>query len=269
MKKLVFLLIAFLLCGCSQNKVAVTELTAVTTSTSVSEAVTTVSSETTASLTTTVAEPSREETTVLTAISEASELSETATEPPEDTTVSETKKTSETTVSIKPIPLNTTEAETYVDDGPNPGAGWHPKNDIILFGEHYAPYFSGLFKKENGKFYFYNFDESRKIFFEGENGDIELKNYLFGRESEYMYDIINNYEPVGTAVYREEAINDFETNMEELDRTQIYFFEEYYPEDEPDKLKRLKFLMVGTEPFITLDGVDLYVYTTDFGDYIM
>ncbi|MBO5266704.1 MAG: hypothetical protein J6B08_05335 [Ruminiclostridium sp.] len=269
MKKLIFLLTAFLLCGCSQNKVAVTELTAVATSTSVSEAVTTVSSETTASLTTTVAEASREETTVLTAISEASELSETATEPPEDTTVSETEKNSETTVSIKPIPLNTTEAETYIDDGPNPGAGWHPKNDIILFGEHYAPYFSGLFKKENGKFYFYNFDESRKIFFEGENGDIELKNYLFGRESEYMYDIINNYEPVGTAVYREEAINDFETNMEELDGTQIYFFEEYYPEDEPDKLKRLKFLMVGTEPFITLDGVDLYVYTTDFGDYIM
>ncbi len=269
MKKLIFLLTAFLLCGCSQNKVAVTELTAVKTSTSVSEEATTVFSETTASLTTTVAEASREETTVLTIISETTELSETATEPPEDITVSETEKTSETTVSIKPIPLNTTEAETYIDDGPNPGAGWHPKNDIILFGEHYAPYFSGLFKKENGKFYFYNFDESRKIFFEGENGDIELKNYLFGRESEYMYDIINNYEPVGTAVYREEAINDFETNMEELDGTQIYFFEEYYPEDEPDKLKRLKFLMVGTEPFITLDGVDLYVYTTDFGDYIM
>ena len=89
MKKLIFLLTAFLLCGCSQNKVAVTELTAVKTSTSVSEEAATVFSETTASLTTTVAESSREETTVLTAISETPELSETATAPPEDTMASE------------------------------------------------------------------------------------------------------------------------------------------------------------------------------------
>ncbi len=140
---------------------------------------------------------------------------------------------------------------------PNPGM--KAMRYVVIGGEHYYPFpASSLMLELDDGFYDYW------------NSGVPVKRYRdCVRRNVCIDDIINNYEPVGTAVYTEKPENEFETNLKEYGGADIYFFSEGYTFDFlGNGGNEICALLIAAEPAYIVDGQEFYQYVeVDYNQY--
>lgn len=211
------------------------------------------------------AEPITTESAVTQAISSVSDttiisttLETTVTETATDTQTARNTTTATTEVIVS-VTTTETSTKTSLSTAEEPNPGMEAARYVVINSEHYYPFPSSSLMLE--------LDDG---FYDYWNSGVPVKRYRdCVRRNVCLDDIVNNYEPIGTAVYTEKPENEFETNLKEYGGADIYFFSEGYTFDFlGNGGNEICALLIAAEPAYIVDGQEFYQYVeVDYNQY--